>query len=217
MKNFTSNKIQSSIKDFFSHCNESHRYVSFDYCFYYFYRNRNNLIDNNLEMSCMALWSYLGSWGMLRGSSELLREKNYKVLIPVIEYINQHQEFYEMNLLENKNIDNTLLLYEAIKKALNLKQKNQKTLITKIMLGVYACCPAFDTNLCKTFGLSTQGDLKRHDLETIVEFYKSNRVLIDQIVNSNKYDILSFGGQPTNLKYNAVKMIDMFGFNYKVK
>ena len=36
-------------------------------------------------------------------------------------------------------------------------------------------------------------------------------------INSNKYYILSFGGQLTNLKYNAVKMIDMFGFNYKVK
>lgn len=215
MKNFTPNEIQSSIIDFTNQCDEFHRYVSFDYCYYYFYRNRNIIIGNNLEMSCMALWSYLGSWGMLRGSSELLREKNYKVLIPVIEYINQHQEFYKMNLLDNTYIDDTSRLYNDIRKLLNLKQKNQKTLITKIMLGVYACCPAFDTNLCKTFGLSTQGDLKIRDLQTIVDFYQFNRVLIDQIVNSNKIDILSFGGQPTNLKYNAVKMIDMFGFNYK--
>ena len=49
------------------------RDASYDFCFLYFQTHRGILGGKNLECSCMHLWSYLASWGMLRGSSELLQ------------------------------------------------------------------------------------------------------------------------------------------------
>ncbi|OOR92777.1 hypothetical protein B0181_01185 [Moraxella caviae] len=47
-----------------------HRYLSFDFCYHYFYNINTSTQDR--EKSCYVLWSYLASWGMLRGSSFLL-------------------------------------------------------------------------------------------------------------------------------------------------
>ena len=55
------------------------RYSSFDYCFNYFqkYREEGAIAKissaSNLELSCLQLCFYLASWGMLRASSVLLQ------------------------------------------------------------------------------------------------------------------------------------------------
>src|SRR3954454_264489 len=57
------------------------RYASFDYCFNYFqsFRERGAIDDllapDHEEMSCLQLAFYLASWGMLRGSTDLLRRR----------------------------------------------------------------------------------------------------------------------------------------------
>ena len=56
------------------------RYASFDYCFNYFqaFREAGNVgaiaEPENRELSCLHLGFYLASWGMLRGSAELLQK-----------------------------------------------------------------------------------------------------------------------------------------------
>lgn len=68
------------------------RYSSFDYCFNYFqsFRENNKIQDiassKNIQTSCLQLGFYLASWGMLRGSSFLLK-RSTKFYIPLIQYI----------------------------------------------------------------------------------------------------------------------------------
>ena len=157
----------------------THRYSSFDFCYEYFYYNKGNLTEDNLQQSCCQLWSYLASWGMIVRGNEL-QGKSYASLKKVIGYINKHPEFYDVKLDDNDFVDKILKLYDGIEHALGLTmQKNKKTLITKIILGVYACCPAFDSRFCRTFGTNPQGHLSKKKLQRIVDFYRENKSAID--------------------------------------
>ena len=54
------------------------RYASFDYCFNHFQEAREagqteRLADKDLLLSCLQLGFYLASWGMMRGSGDLLQ------------------------------------------------------------------------------------------------------------------------------------------------
>jgi hypothetical protein len=68
------------------------RYTSFDYCFNYFqsFRDSGNVAAiasrEYIQQSCLHLGFYLASWGMLRGSAELL-QKSVRHFVPVIETI----------------------------------------------------------------------------------------------------------------------------------
>ena len=209
------NEIESVIRAYHSKIKESniHRYASFDFCFEYFYYNRGNLMGENLQTSCCQLWAYLASWGMIVRGNEL-QGKSYVSLIGVIQYINKHTEYYDLTIEDTDYIKKMLDLYTGIDKALNLtKQKSRKTLITKIILGVYACCPAYDSNFCTTFGVSTFTKLSRGDLEKIVNFYNKNKVVLDNILFYTHH----FYKNDTHAKllYTPAKLIDMYGFEKK--
>lgn len=68
------------------------RYASFGYCFNYFqsFRELGNISaladPANVQLSCVQLGFYLASWGMLRGSAELL-QKSARQLVPIIEVV----------------------------------------------------------------------------------------------------------------------------------
>ena len=72
--------------------NPTGRYASFDYCFNYFKAQREaagagSLIDpGRLQTSCLQLGFYLASWGMFRGSAELLT-RSVKCFVPAVETI----------------------------------------------------------------------------------------------------------------------------------
>lgn len=150
---------------------------------------------------------------IVRGNA--LQQKSYAYLIDVVKYINVHQQCYQVHLDDINYIDNMLTLYDELDQALNLQsQKNRKTLITKIMLGVYGCCPAFDSRFCTTFGLSTTGRLTRNNLMKVQEFYLDN---INDINNENR-ETLSFGNSSIgSLRYPVAKLIDMYGFTKNSK
>ena len=65
------------------------RYASFDYCFNHFQQHRTTSHlgePTGMEASCLQLGFYLASWGMLRGSSDLLR-RSARQLVPLVETI----------------------------------------------------------------------------------------------------------------------------------
>ena len=84
--------IEANLVAFTDDLGPDARYASFDYCFNYFrsFRERDRTADiaapRNLQMSCLQLGFYLASWGMLRGSSTLLRKsaRHYEPVIDVI-------------------------------------------------------------------------------------------------------------------------------------
>ena len=199
----------------------NHRYASFDFCYNYFSSYKGNLVGENLQTSCMQLWSYLASWGMLRGSSQLL-QCSPASLKPIIQYINDNPD-YEIDLTDSEYSQKVLDLYTAIDSIIEdifierLKndksqdvQKERKTLVTKIILGVYACCPAFDVNFCKTFHISTTGPLTDKNIKAIVDFYDKHQSFF---INYKKRQTLCFDESNNfSCPYSIAKLIDMYGF-----
>ncbi len=196
------------------------RYRSFDLCYGYFKSNRKNLTGQNIEKSCYVLWSYLASWGMLRGSSYLL-SKNASYLKPLIEYINSDgDDMFDVDVCSYGNegvIEMILESYGRIKELLTpVSDKNtkpSKTLITKIMLGVFGCIPAYDRYFIAAFKgkkgfLSPQ--LNISSIKCIAEFYENNKDEIDSLVK--EIWVKNFDGNDTTFNYPIAKIVDMCGF-----
>ncbi len=191
------------------------RYSSFDYCYNYFYNfykddKLKQLADeNNMQQSCLQLGFYLASWGMMRGSSFLL-EKSLRHLQNVITTISRmNPRLWEIDM-DNYNNENIELLLECRDRLIDSLGKNNAktwdTLITKIMLGVFANIPAFDQYFKKSLKIYS---FNKTALIKIKRFYEENRETFD----SYKFHTFDFmTGQETSILYTKAKLIDMCGF-----
>lgn len=206
----TERLVKSRINKFLKGRNNiSCRYSSFDLCYLYFKKNKGCLTGKKLQQSCLQLWAFLGSWGMItRGNA--LQKLSYASLKELITLINNNPQYYKVDINNKDYVATVLCLYYQIKQILKLNQKSQKTLITKIILGVYGICPAFDSYFCECFKSSTLGDLTKNDLDKVVSFYSNNRNIIDNC--RKNINVLNFDGSKSNLLYTEAKLIDMIGF-----
>ncbi len=217
--------LKATIEQFHRNTEVKQRYASYDFCYGFFQTHRRN-IARNMELSCLHLWAYLASWGMLRGSSKLLKECSMKALAEVVIYLSTlSDDDWELDLGLNRNgsFDETKSqriiniyneLSEKVAKILGQDEhKENLTLVTKIMLGTLGCIPAFDQFFTETFrnlylkecGFRT---LSKNALFCIQNFYESNKDIIDSI----KFNVINFEGNKTELLYSKSKLIDMYGF-----
>jgi hypothetical protein len=187
------------------------RYASFDYCFNYFQHfhetgNVRALAEReHVQLSCLHLGFYLASWGMLRGSAELL-QKSARCLIPIIKLIGGADAVLWEIDAHCYTETNIRLLLETGRMFQQAQRGMSDILVTKIMLGVFGNVPAFDTNFTRGFKVSTFG-VKA--LRKIGEFYEENRIVID----GHRVTTLEFeSGEPTSRKYTRAKVIDMAFF-----
>jgi hypothetical protein len=189
------------------------RYASFDYCFNYFQHFRENgLIDGlakpeTIQISCLQLCFYLASWGMLRGSSQLL-QKSIKFFEPLIRYIaSAPRELWEIDADRYSQSNIRLLLNCKRNIGLALAPCGASdTLASKIMLGIFGNVPAFDSAFKWGFGVSTFG---WSALNKIQQFYFENQEAIDKY----RLPTIDYGtGMPTNRLYTRAKVIDMIFF-----
>ena len=203
------NKIGNLIDEFISlRKGNTHRDASFDLCFHYFQTNKERIAEKDyLEKSCLYLWSYLSSWGMLRGSSRLL-EKSPASLKPLIEHIQESKVWdIDVDKYTDENIDKLIAEYKAIEQILKeeiLKKLPTCTLVTKIMLGVYGNIPAFDHFFKKGFDV---GSVNKESLNKIKNFYDKNKNSFNQEIK-----VLDFENEETELRYTKAKLVDMYGF-----
>lgn len=190
------------------------RYASFDFCYNFFYsfykENRLSELTNeqNLQMSCLQVGFYLASWGMMRGSSFLLEKsvRNYKNLIVAISKMNPKLWEIDVKDYNEENISLLLNCKQQIISALGKENKPSETLITKIMLGVFANIPAFDQYFKKSLKVHT---VNKRSLLIIKEFYEKNKDLFDSFTIPT-YDFLT--AKETDTIYPNAKLIDMCGF-----
>ncbi len=187
---------------------------SFDYCFNYFQSFREfgaigELADNkNLQTSCLQLGFYLASWGMLRGSSFLLR-KSIKFYESVIKAIaGCKPEFWQIDIPDYSPETIGLLLEckQMMVEALGTKNNPSDTLVSKIILGVFGSVPAFDTNFNWGFGSSS---FNQKTLRDVASFYMEHKTRIDA------YHITTIDfatGGYTKRPYPKAKLIDMIFF-----
>ena len=213
--------IQQVIKEY----NKGHkvhlRDASYDFCYSYFQLNRGNL-SSNMEHSCWVLWGYLASWGMLRNSK--LMKCSPAALKPLIKYLDnlKNDNIWDIDVPDYKSSDicsKILKIFTQIAEIVDEKidVSDTITLITKIMMGVFGCVPAYDANFTKAFKSIcwVEGNrvcafsvFNNDTLECILDFYNSNKVELDKV---NIYAI-NFSGVKTNVRYKIAKLIDMYGF-----
>ncbi len=190
------------------------RYASFDFCYNYFYsfykeKRLPELANNeNLQTSCLQLGFYLASWGMMRGSSFLLEKsvRNFRELITCISKMDSR--LWEIDV-DNYNDENTSILLDCKQQVINsLGEENNPsdTLITKIMLGVFANVPAFDTYFRKSLKVHS---FNKKSLLKIKDFYEDNRSVFDSY-QIHTFDFLS--SKESDIIYTKAKLIDMCGF-----
>ncbi len=204
----------------------THRYASFDYCYNYFQESTADQLEADIEKSCLELSFYLASWGMLRGSSFLL-QKSIKHYEPLIHYFielkrNNHKIWQiDTDSYSGANIKVILDVYDQIRDIIIDNKDNNRhiVLITKIMLGVFGCIPAFDQYFTDTFreickplpGRHGFRSVNQDALNHIKKFYEENKEEIDELHEA--IYTMDFGtGAETNRKYSRAKIIDMYGF-----
>ena len=193
-----------------------HRYYSFDFCHFHFrFSKESGTID--IEKSCQVLWSYLASWGMLRGSSFLLW-KNPAYLKDLVEWIyEQPLSSWDIDVEDYKESSQSVLdLYHVAEKYM-LKGENHQavTLVTKVLLGVFAIIPAYDRFFIDSFNdiagnKCSFSTLNKKSLEIIYQFYIENKDEIEKLSNETK--VFDFNGESTKYHYSKAKIIDMYDF-----
>ena len=214
----TMNEIGKLINEFKGRrSGNTHRDASFDLCFHYFQTNKKRIAEKDyLEKSCLYLWSYLSSWGMLRGSSRLL-EKSPASLKPLIEHIQNYSNVWDIDVdkYTDENIAKLIAEYEAIEQILKeeiLEKLPTCTLVTKIMLGVYGNVPAFDVNFTATLKKEYEGKCRptafnTKSLKCIKDLYDKHKDEFNQEIK-----VLDFENEETELQYTKAKLVDMYGF-----
>jgi hypothetical protein len=165
-------------------------------------------------VSCLQIGFYLASWGMMRGSSFLLEKSvlHYSKLILAISKMDPILWEIDVDEYDKQNIEKLLKCRNTIINALKTEEKiPTDTLVTKIMLGVFANTPAFDSYFNKSFKVYK---FNEKSLIKIKDFYIENK----DVINSFKiltYKFLPFkeaNAKETDVRYTKAKLIDMYGF-----
>lgn len=207
---YSVNNVLKSIKDRRYSTNNS-RYLSWEDCHTAFLDVYNEGFNcNSVDVLALHLSGYLASWGMYRGSSDLLREYRYLVHKDIIEQLyssknlplfNVDQDNFKQNipLIESvySNIEN---FYNSL--ICNNKQfKASETLITRILLGVYGCVPAYDRFMCyglKYYGIQKSG---KNKFQVLCDWINQNPDFLSDIIKFKKSNFNH---------YPFMKIVDMY-------
>jgi hypothetical protein len=190
---------------------------SFDYCFNYFRSHREKgdlarlLAPGQLETSCLQLGFYLASWGMYWGSLSLPRY-SVRCYEPVLEaVVASPATAWELDVdgYSDDGVEQLLELAARIREA--LPDAPTPTLVTKTLLGIFGCVPAFDTYFREGFRKrgTRIGRLDGRSLRAVAGFYSDNHDLVERC----RIRTLDFAtGQQTERRYTRAKAIDMILF-----
>jgi len=197
--------ITEIVTKYIKNAGANERYSSFDYCYNYFTTTENFTLD--MEKSCLELGFYLASWGMFRGKSILL-QKSIKYYENIIDYLSTlDKSYWRIDIDDYFEDQNVLKIFEIHNKLSELTEGTD-TLITKIMLGVFGCIPAFDRYFMKTFDID---GFTFDAIEKIKIFYSDNRKIINEL-SQNTFTKDFISGKDTKINYTKAKIIDMYGF-----
>lgn len=221
-------RIKEFIKQFIEGRTSDKRYASFDYCYNYFYSfyKSDKLLElsdkEHLQISCLQLGFYLASWGMFRGKSQLLQKsvKNFEMLIKDISRMDKKYWEIDVNNYDKDSIQLLIRCSEIIRKALiKMGVSQTDTLITKVMLGIFANVPVYDVNFKKFLkNKKFYQKFNKESLKQVNSFYHSHKQEFDSVGKIFTLDF--FTAKDTTIVYTNAKLLDMYGFmvgNKKIK
>lgn len=201
---------------------QSERPQSWDFCYEHFSDVDRVLSDR--QASCMHLGYYLASWGMLRGSTYLFRSTNARHYLKVIDVMCDYDADLRGITPEHYGERETQKLlvsaYQDLGEALLPNGGTRRTLVTKILMGIWGVFPSVDTYFTRTFRKIEQAAGRRggfwrfseKTVEFVGEFYGVHKQEIDRLANA--YQTVDFEtGESTGRNLPAAKIIDIYGFN----
>lgn len=208
----TPERIESNLDRYLDDRLPEARYASFDYCFNYFQSHHETgtvaelAAGDRMQTSCLQLGFYLASWGMFRGKATLL-SRSVKCLEPVIDAIvATPAQVWNLDVSDYapETIDAAMQAGRTLARV--LPGGRSDTLVTKVMLGVFGCVPAFDRYVRTGLGVWTYCPKA---FRTIRAFYEEH----DTVIEQRRVDTIDFAtSQPTGRRYTQAKVIDMIFF-----
>ena len=194
---------------------ENGRSRSWEHC-YRVFRDARTDPSPDYDYLSLHLAFYLASWGMYRGSSFLL-QKDYKVLVPVVEKIlkPEYDCLFGLACADVRNSDvweQYTKLYKCIDAYFDEIRKEVRgravassvspVLITKILMGTLGCVPAYDRFFqdgVATYKVTTR-EYGRNSLRKLVDFYEEHN---DRLEEARR------GMRVGDLTYPQMKLLDM--------
>ena len=195
--------------------NENGRSRSWEHC-YRVFRDARTDPSPDCDYLSLHLAFYLASWGMYRGSSFLL-QKDYKVLVPVVEEILKPEYDCLFGVacvgLREPEVQGSLeKLYKYIAKHFQPIRNEvagrevptpvSPVLITKILMGTLGCVPAYDRFFqdgVATYKVTTR-EYSPNSLLKLVDFYEAHN---DRLEEARR------GMRVGDLIYPQMKLLDM--------
>lgn len=188
---------------------------SWEHC-YRVFRDARTDPSPDCDYLSLHLAFYLASWGMYRGSSFLL-QKDYKVLVPIVEKILKPEydclfgvactSLRDSEVQERlKNVyDNIADHFHPIREEVAGREVTtpvSPVLITKILMGTLGCVPAYDRFFIdgiKKYKVTTQ-EYSRKSVLKLVDFYEAHN---DRLEEARR------GFEDDGLMYPQMKLLDM--------
>lgn len=204
---------------------------SWKYCYEAFSDSVKKDPDNiDYDYLALQLAFYLASWGMYRGSSFLLK-LDYKIHIAPVKMMmeKQYRPLFacenpfadEKTALEYKNLlfDQKNGIYCRIEdyyikahRALTEEQERSDesdTLLTKILLGVYGCIPAYDRFFKRGLSLFGRQQWLRKDGNALFKGSKSLGELLK--TGAMREELAQYHKE--HPEYTFMKIVDMYFFS----
>lgn len=195
--------------------NENGRSRSWEHC-YRVFRDARTDPSPDCDYLSLHLAFYLASWGMYRGSSFLL-QKDYKVLVPIVEEILKSEYDCLFGLacmgLRDSEVQKRLKKlrvdiaehFGPIRDEVagrKVPSSVSPVLITKILMGTLGCVPAYDRFFqdgVATYKVTTQ-EYSRNSLLKLVDFYEEHNDRLEEARRGMRTD---------DLIYPQMKVLDM--------
>ena len=195
--------------------NENGRSRSWEHC-YRVFRDARTDPSPDYDYLSLHLAFYLASWGMYRGSSFLL-QKDYKVLVPIVEEILKpeynclfglactdvrNSDVWEQLKKLNKYIAKYFRLIRNEVRGRVVASQVSPVLITKILMGTLGCVPAYDRFFeegAKYLGLEKKS-YNEDSLRELADIYEEHN---DRLEEARR------GMRTEDLSYPQMKLLDM--------
>ena len=195
--------------------NENGRSRSWEHC-YRVFRDARTDLSPDCDYLSLHLAFYLASGGMYRGSSFLL-QKDYKVLVPVVEEVLKpdYDCLFGVACADVREPEVQLMLetvydyiadhFDPIREEIAGRKVTtpvSPVLITKILMGTLGCVPAYDrffVDGIKTYKVTTQEYSPKSVLK-LVDFYEAH---------NDRLEAARRGMQCEDLTYPQMKLLDM--------
>ena len=194
---------------------ENGRSRSWEHC-YRVFRDARTDLSPDCDYLSLHLAFYLASWGMYRGSSFLL-QKDYKVLVPVVEEILKPEYDRLFGLacasLRDDEVQGSLeKLYKYIAEHFGpirdevagrvVASDVSPVLITKILMGTLGCVPAYDRFFqdgVATYKVTTR-EYSPNSILKLVDFYEEHNDRLEEARRRMRVG---------DLTYPQMKLLDM--------